>query len=200
MAGVIDEFRVGTRPLRQEVHHVASPNVPGGVESLPMVADGDLGTYFRSQPGGGLLVGGQEPECDPLVWLDDPDNYDAAPTVPSYEAQVTRVARRLPDLAVPPRPSGIVGIYDVSDDWIPIYDRTSLDGYYVAIGTSGNQFKNAPVVGQLMRHLIDACESGHDHDSEPVMWTTPLTNLDVNLGHYSRLRTVNPDSSFSVMG
>ena len=30
-------------------------------------------------------------------------------------------------------------MYDVSDDWIPIYDRTDLDGFYVAIGTSGNQ-------------------------------------------------------------
>jgi len=56
------------------------------------------------------------------------------------------------------------------------------------------------VVGQLMRHLIETCESGHDHDREPVTWTTPVTNLNVNLGHYSRLRAVNPDSSFSVMG
>jgi len=198
LAGVLDEFRVATRPLRQEVHHIASPTVP--VEQLPMVADGDLGTYFRCQPGGSLLIGGQEPECDPLVWLDDPDSFDAAPTMTSYEAQVTRVARRMPELAVPPRPRGIVGVYDVSDDWIPIYDRTSLDGYYVAIGTSGNQFKNAPVVGQLMRTLIEACEAGQDHDRDPVTWTTPVTNLDVGLRHYSRLREVNPDSSFSVMG
>ena len=28
---------------------------------------------------------------------------------------------------------------DVSDDWIPIYDQSSLPGYYMAIGTSGNQ-------------------------------------------------------------
>jgi len=200
LAGVHDEFRVGTRPLRQEVHHIGPPEAPGDIETLPMVADGDLGTYFRWQPGGSLLIGGQEPECDPLVWLDDPERYDPAPTRASYEAQVTRVARRMPELAVPPRPRGIVGVYDVSDDWIPVYDRTSLDGYYVAIGTSGNQFKNAPVVGQLMRHLIESCESGHDHDREPVTWTTPVTNLNVNLGHYSRLRAVNPDSSFSVMG
>lgn len=200
LAGVLDEFNVATRPLRQEVHHVASPQVTGGVETLPMVADGDLGTYFRRQPDGSLLIGGQEPACDPLVWLDDPDRYDESPTVASYEAQVMRVARRMPELAVPPRPHGIVGVYDVSDDWIPIYDRTSLPGYYVAIGTSGNQFKNAPVVGQLMRHLIEACEAGREHDRQPVAWTTPVTNLDVNLGHYSRLRAVNPDSSFSVMG
>src|SRR5207245_7793321 len=133
-------------------------------------------------------------ECDPLGWLDDPDRYDPTPTVPSYEAQVTRAARRLPDLAVPPRPSGIVGIYDVSDDWIPIYDKTSLPGFYVAIGTSGNQFKNAPVIGQIMATLIDACEAGAEHDVAPVVWSTPYTNLKVNLGHYSRLRAINHDS------
>jgi sarcosine oxidase subunit beta len=200
LAGVADEFRVRTRPLRQEVHSVPATHVPPRAASLPMVGDGDLGTYFRPQPGGGLLIGGQEPECDPLVWLDDPDRYDAEPTAASYEAQVTRVARRMPELSVPSRVRGIVGVYDVSDDWIPIYDRTSLAGYYVAIGTSGNQFKNAPAVGQLMRRLVDACESGHPHDVDPVQWTTPVTNLAVDLGHYSRLRSVNAQSSNSVLG
>jgi hypothetical protein len=45
-----------------------------------------------------------------------------------YEAQVTRLARRLPDLPVATRPSGIAGVYDVTDDWIPVYDCTSLAG------------------------------------------------------------------------
>lgn len=199
LAGVLDEMRVSTRPLRQEVHHV-DRTAAAAAGTLPLVGDGDLGTYFRPQPDGSLLVGGQEPECDPLDWLDDPDDYDAAVTLSSYEAQVTRAARRVPGLTVPPRPRGIVGVYDVSDDWIPIYDRTSLDGFYVAIGTSGNQFKNAPVVGEMMLTILTACESGRDHDRDPVIWTTPVTKLDVNLGHYSRLRAVNQDSSYSVLG
>jgi sarcosine oxidase subunit beta len=116
-----------------------------------------------------------------------------------YEAQVTRLARRLPDLAVAPRPSGIAGVYDVTDDWVPIYDRTSLGGYYVAIGTSGNQFKNAPVIGQLMTALITACEAGRDHDTNPVTWRAPHTQLDVDLSHYSRLRAPHSTSG-SVMG
>lgn len=199
LAGVTD-FRISTRPLRQEVHHVRAPAGFDPATPSPMVGDGDLGTYFRPQPGGSMLVGSQEPECDELVWLDDPDSYSPTPTVDVFEAQVTRVARRMPELAVPPRPTGIVGIYDVSDDWIPIYDRTELPGYYVAVGTSGNQFKNAPVVGQLMRKLIEACESGQDHDREPVIWTAPITGLEVNLGHYSRLRGKNTASSNSVLG
>lgn len=199
LAGVLGDFTIRTRPLRQEVHHVPAP-AEFTLGRSPMVGDGDLGTYFRPQSGDALLIGGQEPACDDLVWLDDPDAVDVAPTLPVYEAQATRVARRIPTLVVPPRPRGVVGVYDVSDDWIPIYDRTSLDGYYVAIGTSGNQFKNAPVVGQMLRALIDACESGHDHDKDPVVWTAPLVNHRVDLGHYSRRRRINPDSSFSVLG
>ena len=48
----------------------------------------------------------------------------------------------------------VVDLYDVSDDWVPIYDRTDLDGFYVAIGTSGNQYKNGPVAGHVMAELI----------------------------------------------
>ena len=111
-----------------------------------------------------------------------------------------RLARRLPDVRVPPRPRGLAALYDVTDDWIPIYDRSALDGFYVAIGTSGNQFKNAPMVGLLMADLIDACEGGHDHDAEPVRVHAPCTGLSIDLGHYSRRRDTNRDSSFSVWG
>jgi glycine/D-amino acid oxidase-like deaminating enzyme len=141
-----------------------------------------------------------EPECDALDWVDNPDDFNANPTASVHEAQVTRLARRMPGVQVPGRPRGVVGLYDVTGDWIPIYDRTALDGFYVAIGTSGNQFKNAPIVGQLMRTLIDACENGHDHDASPVQWRAPRTQQDVNLGHYSRRRELNPDSSYSVLG
>jgi len=47
-----------------------------------------------------------------------------------------------------------VGRYDVADDWCPIYDKSSIPGYYMAIGTSGNQFKNAGVAGQVLVHTI----------------------------------------------
>lgn len=200
LADVLDDFSVSTRPLRQEVHHVPAPPGYGDVEPGPLVADLDLGTYFRGTPQGGLLVGGTEPACDPLHWLDDPDDYDGHVTAEAYEAQVYRAARRLPDLTVPNKPQGIAGVYDVSDDWIPIYDRTGLPGYYVAIGTSGNQFKNAPVIGRFLATIIEACENGHDHDSSPVQLTLSKTGLTVDLGHYSRKREVNQASSFGVMG
>ena len=106
----------------------------------------------------------------------------------------------MPGVRVPNTPRGVVGVYDVTDDWVPIYDRTDLPGYYVAIGTSGNQFKNAPVVGRFMAEIIGACENGRDHDTDPVQVPLPLTGHVAELQHYSRRRTMNTESSFSVMG
>lgn len=197
MADVLGDFNVTTAPMRVEVHHFRAPdafNQEGGVPG-PFAADIDLGTYFRGEPGGGVLVGGAEPECDELEWLDDADDYNPTVTPKVYEAQSLRLARRIPDLRVPPSPSGVVGIYDVSNDWVPIYDRTALDGFYVAIGTSGNQFKNAPVAGQIMRTIIDACESGHDHDATPAPMTLPRTGHAIDLSEYSRLRENDPSQA-----
>ena len=71
----------------------------------------------------------------------------------------------------------------------------------MAIGTSGNQFKNAPVVGHCMAELIDRVENGHDHDADPVKVRCALhTELELDAGFYSRLREINPNSSFSVNG
>lgn len=201
MAGVGGDFSITTRPMRQEVHHVTAP--PGfndGDRIGPVIADLDLGTYMRGTPGDGFYIGGTEPECDPLPWIDDPDSADLDPTLAAFETQVIRAARRFGELGVPSRPRGIAGIYDVSTDWTPIYDRTGLDGFYVAIGTSGNQFKNAPVAGQFMRDIIVAVEAGHDHDANPVQYQGERTGLTVDLGAYSRRRPINADSSGTVMG
>jgi sarcosine oxidase subunit beta len=199
LAGVLDDFAVSTRPMRQEVHNLDGPPTPEGNLGVA-VGDGDLGTYFRFAPGGQILVGSQEPACDPLEWLDDADDYDVAPTAPIFERQSLRLARRVPDVRVPNRPTGIAGVYDVSDDWIPIYDKTALPGYFVAIGTSGNQFKNAPSIGALMTAIINNELAGEDHDARPVQWQTPRTNSVIDLGHFSRRRRPNPRSSNSVLG
>jgi len=189
------------RPLRQEVHHVRAPRSltalsPPGI----CLADMDLGTYMRPEAGGGLLVGGTEPECDPLEWIDDPDQAAPSVTQAQFEAQVIRATRRFPDLGVPNRPSGVAGVYDVSDDWTPIYDRTELPGFYVAIGTSGNQFKTAPIVGQMLAVLVDAVENGADHDRYPVQFITSYTGNTIDLSAFSRRRARNEGSSGTVMG
>jgi sarcosine oxidase subunit beta len=200
MAGVQGDMNVRTRPLRHEVHHVPGP--PGfDFEADGMhTSDGDLGIYFRPETGNHILVGSEDPECDPKVWVADPDHYDRHVTEAQWEAQVYRLARRIPTLQIPTERKGVVDLYDVSDDWIPIYDRSSLPGFYMAIGTSGNQFKTAPVVAHLLAELIVRSEDGQNHDSDPVTVTGKYTGLELDPGFYSRRREINPDSSFSVNG
>ena len=103
-------------------------------------------------------------------------------------------------MPIPNQPKGITDLYDVSDDWLAILDKSDLGGFYMAIGSSGHEFKNAPGIGLLMAELIDACEHGRDHDHDPVHVTTRYKGYDLNVGFYSRLREINPESSFSVNG
>jgi len=197
LAGVGQDFTITVRPMRQEVHQINTPMnlIPG-----PIVGDLDLGTYMRSTPTGSTLIGGTEPECDRLDWVDDIEAVNLNRTKELFEAQVTRAARRFPALKIPNSPSGIAGIYDVAADWTPIYDRTELDGFFVAIGTSGNQFKNAPMVGKLMTELIDAVRVGRDHDVDPVKVCAERTGNEINLGAFSRKRLFNADNTGTVMG
>ncbi|MCP4793915.1 MAG: FAD-binding oxidoreductase [Actinomycetia bacterium] len=200
MAGVYESMNIKTRALRHEVHHVPSPAGIDYEDDGLHTSDSDLAIYVRPESGNNILIGSEDPACDDQVWVDDPDDYDNVVSDAQWNAQVLRLARRMPTLGVPNEKKGIVDLYDVSDDWIPIYDRTDLDGFYVAIGSSGNQFKNAPVAGYCMAELIDAIENGHDHDADPLVVTGVYTGLEMNMGFYRRNREINPNSSFSVNG
>jgi len=200
MAGVEDEMRVRTRALRREVHHLPSPqgfdvNVDGLATSDP-----DLGVYWRPETGNAISLGSGDPPCDPKTWIENPDTFDASISEQAWRTQVYRLGLRMPDLPIPNTGRGVVDLYDVSDDWIPIYDKTALPGFYVAIGTSGHQFKNAAVAGALMTELIRYQETGGDHDARPLQFTGKYSGLTVNAGAFSRLRTQNSGSSYSVRG
>jgi len=198
MAGVEDGMNIKTRALRQEVCHVPPPDGMDYQKDGVMISDGDIGTYSRPETGNHILVGSEDPACDEREWV-DPDNYDINFSR-QWTTQVMREAQRIKGLRVPNQMQGVVDLYDVSDDWIPIYDKSDLPGFYMAVGTSGNQYKNAPVAGAMMADLIDKVEAGHDHDSDPVQFFMKYTGRMFNMGFYSRLREINPDSSFSVIG
>ena len=200
MADVERDMNIKTRALRHEVHHVPSPEGYDFEKDGFHTSDGDNGIYFRPETGNTILIGSEDPLCDPKEWISDPDNYNQQVTESQWKAQVYRCAKRIPQLKIPSRTSGVVDLYDVSDDWLPIYDKSALKGFYMAIGSSGNQFKNAPVAGHCMAELIDACENGQDHDTNPVKVKTVYTGLELNMGFYSRNREINPNSSFSVNG
>jgi len=199
MADVEGDMNINTRPLRHEVHFVPNPN-PEIAEIGSHWSDVDVGVYYRPEAGDALLVGSKDPECDPKDWIDHPDHFNRFVTDSQWKHQVYRLARRLPELKIPSQPRGIVDLYDVTDDWIPIYDKSNLPGYYMAIGTSGNQFKNAGPVGHLMYQLINAVENGHDQDRDPLKYEAVYNKFEVDTGFYSRLRQINQESSFSVNG
>ena len=199
LAGVDTEMTIHPRPLRQEVFAAPAPPGMSLEDGAPVVSDLDIGQYFRPQVGGTVLVGGTEPECDELEWVDDPDHFDEHTTVEKFETTMYRLARRIPEFGVPHRPMGLAALYDVADDWVPIYDASSLPGWYMACGTSGNQFKNAPIAGRFMRAIIDAVESGHDHDLFPVQFVGERTGRTIDLGAFSRRRTPSATSG-TVMG
>jgi len=199
IAGVEADMRITTRALRQEVFVVPAPSGLQLTDRAPFVADLDLGQYFRPQVGGTLLVGGTEAACDELEWIADADDFDESASVEGWERATLRLARRVPALGIPPRPVGLAALYDVADDWVPIYDRSSLDGFFMACGTSGNQFKNAPLAGQFMHALVDAAAAGVDHDRDPVQFTGPVTGRTIDLGAFSRRRSPTATSG-TVMG
>lgn len=200
LAGIEDKMKIKTHPLRHEIHFVPSPPGFSYQKDGLCVGDRDVGGYHRPETGNLILVGNADPACDEKDWIDDPDNFNRDVTTRQWEAQVYRLAKRIPTLPIPSRPKGIVDLYDVSDDWIPIYDKSDLRGFYLAIGTSGNQYKNGPVIGQLLAEIIEACENGHDHDKNPVQVRLRNIGFELNTGFFSRNREIVKDSSYSVLG
>ncbi|MEM8768717.1 MAG: FAD-dependent oxidoreductase [Pseudomonadota bacterium] len=188
LAGLTDSLRIQTRAQRHEVAYLRAPEgyIEGG---NGFVVDLDAGVYQRPD-GPDLLIGTADPPCDDEDIV-DPDDYNAGFTN-QWTTQVHRTAQRFPALPIENTARGTVGLYDVSNDWIPIYDRTELEGYYLAIGTSGNQFKNAPVVGDLMAEIVTA---GRDHDQTPARLSLPHLKRTVDLSFYSRNREIQDTRS-----
>ncbi|MDP5217648.1 FAD-dependent oxidoreductase [Ruegeria sp. 2205SS24-7] len=199
MAGVLDDMTIETRPLRQEVVHVPSPEGFDFENDGLIVSDSDIACYCRPEHGNHILVGSEDPECDPHQWCKDDTHYDSNFT-DQWTTQAMRYAQRVPTLGIPSRMRGVVDLYDASTDWIPIYDKSSLPGFYMACGTSGNQYKNAPIAGKMMTALIDYCEGGADHDASPLQFELPYLGKQIDVGFYSRKRPINEESSFSVLG
>jgi len=198
MAGADGDMKITTRALKQEVVHVPAPDGFDFEKSGLVISDSDISCYCRPETGNHILVGSEDPECDPREEV-DPDDWDNNFSE-QWTTQAYRQAQRIPSLGIPSQMKGAVDLYDVTEDWAPIYDKSSVDGYYMAIGSSGNQFKNAPVAGKMMAALIEYCESGNDHDARPLTFRLERIGHDLDMASFSRLREINQDSSFSVLG
>lgn len=199
LAGVTGDMTIQTRALRQEVVHVPAPDGFDFENNGTIVSDSDISCYCRPEKGNHILVGSEDPPCDPHIWLDDDTSLDRDFTE-QWKIQAMRYGQRVPSLGIPSRMQGVVDLYDASTDWIPIYDKSSLPGFYMACGTSGNQYKNAPIAGKMMAALVDYCEAGNDQDTAPLQFELPYLKRSINSGFYSRKREINEESSFSVLG
>ena len=209
------DTNVNCRVLRQEVVTVQAPE---GVDFMKnkkarnALFDIDNGFYLRPEVSTNkFLIGSAEPDCDTLDYIEsnNPDdiNYNLSEESTTH---IWRAALRFPNLPIPSSKNtqGIVSCYDASDDWTPIYDKSKIKGYYLAHGTSGNQFKNAGVIGKIMERIITGVENGHDHDKQALKLDLEYTfrgnygkdaeENRINLGQFSRLREKGVGSN--VMG
>lgn len=188
-----NDSNISCRPLRREVAYTQYEKGRYNIDKEgKIIIDLDSGLYFRPEVGNKILIGSTEPDCEPKIWEDDLDNMDTHNSDLWFN-QMCRAALRIPDLEIP-NPKNqqyVVSTYDVSDDWTPIYDKSSIPGYYMAIGTSGNQFKNAPVAGEMMAELVEECENGLDHDNNPLIYKLKKTDGTINTQIFSRLRPVH---------
>jgi len=199
MAGVTGDMTIETRPLRQEVTHVPAPEGFDFDRFGMVTSDSDIAVYARPEHGNHILIGSEDPPCDTLEWTEDDIHYDRNFTE-QWKVQAMRYGQRVPSLGIPSKMRGVVDLYDASTDWIPIYDKSSLPGFYMACGTSGNQFKNAAIAGKMMAALIGYCEGGADHDTAPMRFRLPYIGREIDVAFYSRKRQINKESSFSVLG
>jgi sarcosine oxidase subunit beta len=191
LAHVGGDFCIGTVAVREELHHVPLPPDMHLAQHGVHIVDSDLGTNFRTD-GAALLIGGNGAACDISDVLDDPDRFDESATRAAWERNVLRVAQRIPGLPVPRARQGLAGVYDQSEDWLPIYDRTDLQGYYVAMGTSGNQFKTAPVTGAMFVGMIQHQLDGHDQDTDAYQHVLEHSGRTIDTAAFSRLRDPRP--------
>lgn len=191
--GATSDFRIRTRRIREELIHVPAPSDLNLALQGVHLVDGDLNINFRPERGDAFLVGSNGDRADEQTFIQDPDVFNRLVSPDAWERMTLRLARRIPDLGIPRVRMGVVGLYDAAEDWLPIYDRTCYDGLFVAMATSGTQFKTAPIVGELLRHVLETELNGRDHTAEP--FRSPVSDRTYSTAQFSRLRAPRENQS-----
>ncbi len=173
---------LATTPLRQYV-------VRGRYDGprIPTMADLVNGFYVRPDPEV-FKIGAVLP-ADHREFEREPSGAATPELLKSHLADlVGRAQKRIKKFALKNAECEL-GYYDwtVADSY-PVIDRTEIDGYYVALGTSGSWFKGGPVIGLAAAELIEKVEKGADHDAKPVQVKLAHSGHALNLGTFSRKR------------
>jgi glycine/D-amino acid oxidase-like deaminating enzyme len=126
----------------------------------PLVYDFVKNIYTRPETGGLTLVGPLDSELDDRV---DPDRYNEGVTFEETADAMERAAHRFPVMEGGEVAKGYAGCFDVTPDWHPIIDESSVRGFYLAVGFSGHGFKLSPAVGDMVARLVvDGKKPGDD--------------------------------------
>ena len=184
MADVTADMQISTRALRREMSNTAAPNH----RLRQVVIDYQNNIYMRTQKDGQLVIGTNGPGLSDETRV-DPEAFNPYFT-DICKTYTERLQQRIPTLKVPTECRGAIELCDASSDWNPVYDASALPGFYMAIGTSGHQFKSAPVVGELISELIENTENGNNQDTNPLRFKLRHTGNIIDTGVYSRLREV----------
>ena len=103
LAGALHDMTISTRALKQEVVHLPAPEGFDFYRDGLVVSDNDIACYVRPEKGNYILVGSEDPECDPREWV-DADDYQR-----SFSEQATLAG-------LPLRATGPGGRHPQSDE------------------------------------------------------------------------------------
>src|SRR5256886_1937310 len=110
------------------------------------------GSYVRPETGN-LPLTGSLPE-DEAEHPMDPELLGSEAGFTEASTILDRTGRAVPRLADARYRRGYAGAFDITPDWMPILDESSLRGFFIAAGMSGHGFKFAPAVRQPMGSLL----------------------------------------------
>jgi glycine/D-amino acid oxidase-like deaminating enzyme len=155
MAGVDVPITV----CRHKINFFTRP--AGATDPHPLVYDFVKNIYTRPETGGLTLVG----PLDPEEFNDraDPDRYNEGVSFEETADAMERAMHRFPVMEHGEVAKGYAGCFDVTPDWHPILDESSVKGFYLAVGFSGHGFKLSPAVGDMVARLVvDGKRPGDD--------------------------------------
>jgi glycine/D-amino acid oxidase-like deaminating enzyme len=123
----------------------------------PVYLDLAGGSYVRPETGELTLTGSltDDESQHPM----DPERLGEDPGLDEASDVLARTSLALPALGDAHYFRGWAGAFDITPDWMPILDETSLRGFYVAAGMSGHGFKLSPAVGEMVAALVTGAES-----------------------------------------
>lgn len=110
------------------------------------------GSYLRPETGALTLTGSltDDESQHPM----DPELLGSDTGFEEASEVLARAARALPRLSESRFRQGYAGAFDITPDWMPILDESSVRGFFIAAGMSGHGFKLAPAVGEMMAAII----------------------------------------------